>query len=182
MENAHSILGAVVSHPSIDRICLENCLLGEDINGYDVLCYLLTSGKSFEFIEFDKNNICTGGGTAIPDYIATNPPTTRLHLTYNQLNDNDAILIARALKQNNILREIRIGGNMITHIGKEALLKAVYDPTSLNSISDSNHSCHIFGVVDVPILRFLNDASRNGNGKSTIYYLRGMGMGATYHI
>jgi len=160
MENAHSVLDAVISHPSIDRICLENCLLRDNINGYDVLCYLQTSGKSFEFIEFDKNEIETGGRTEIPDYIATNPPTTRLHLSYNQLNDNDAILIARALEQNNILREIRLGGNMITNIGKEALLKVVYDPTSLNSISDSNHSCHIFGVVDVPMLSFLNNASR----------------------
>ena len=160
MENARSVLDAVISHPSIDRIRLENCLHDGNINGYDVLCYLLTSGKRFEHIECDNNNIQTRGGTAIPEYIASNPPLTRLHLLDNVLNDDDAILIAQALKQNDNLHVIVLGGNMITHTGKEALLKVVYDPTNLNSMSDSNHSCRIAGV-DIPILSFLNNASRN---------------------
>ena len=48
----------------------------------------------------ESNNIRTGGGTEIPDYLATNPPLESLYLANNNLDDNDAVLVARALKSN----------------------------------------------------------------------------------
>ena len=45
IENARSVLDAVRSHPSIDKVRFENCL-GGDINGYDMLCFLLASVKA----------------------------------------------------------------------------------------------------------------------------------------
>jgi len=143
MENVSSVLDAVISHPSINRIRLENCLGGEEINGYDVLCSLLASSKQFDTIDFDRNNIHTRGGTAIPDYITNNPPLKSLFLSKNKLNDNDAILIASALKNNTNLEHLYLDGNDITDIGKEALAKAAYDPTNLNSVFDCNHLCEI---------------------------------------
>jgi len=160
MENALSVLDAIIRHPSIERVRLENCL-GGDINGYDALCYLLASGKSFEFecIDIERNNIHTMGGTAIPDYIARNPPLRTLLLSDNKLNDEDATFIARALKQNTNLKNIYLYGNDITNIGKEALSKAMYDPTSLNTVYDCNHTCQI--VLDVIVRKDLPDWCRN---------------------
>jgi len=152
-DNVNLMLDAVISHPSIERVRLENCL-GGDINGYDALCYLLASGKSFECIDIERNNIHTMGGTEIPHYIATNPPLKTLLLSDNKLNDEDATFIARALKQNTNLKNIYLYGNDITNIGKEALSKAMYDPTSLNTVYDCNHTCQIVldGIVrkDLP--------------------------------
>ena len=143
MENVSSVLNAVISHPSINRIRLENCLGGEEINGYDVLCSFLASSKQFDTIDFDRNNIHTRGGTTIPDYIKNNPPLKSLFLSKNKLNDDDAILIASALKNNTNLEHLYLDGNDITDIGKEALSKAVYDPTNLNTVYDCNHICEI---------------------------------------
>ena len=148
-----STVDAVISHPSIHRIRLENCLGGNTL-GYESLCYLLASGKSFELIDLEKKNIQTRGGTAIPNYIASNPQVQSLYLSDNKLNDDDAILIADALKKNSNLFELILDKNDdITDIGHNVLTKVVYDPTSLNSMSDCNHTCciELDEGMDVPI-------------------------------
>ena len=71
----------------------------------------------------------------------------------NNLNDEDARLIARALKHNTNLQFISLDGNYISGIGEEALGKALYNPTSLISLSDCNHTCRIHGLnwsADIP--------------------------------
>ena len=145
MEDACYLVDTIISHPSIHYIRLIDCL-GEYINGYDVFRCLFTSGKSFSHINLEKNEIRTGGSTAIPDYLATNPPLKYLFLANNHLNNNNAVLIARALNRNTNLKDLRLGDNDITHIGRKALSNAVYDSTSLNSVSDCNHSCYIDGI------------------------------------
>jgi len=57
------------------------------------------------------------------------------------LNDNDALLIAQALKQNDNLRTLRLQENQLTKAGQDAIMKTIYDSTSLNSVSDCNHTC-----------------------------------------
>jgi len=153
-EDAHRLLKSIIDNPSIENVRLENCLRRGDINSYHALCYLLARDKRCLEIDFDNNNINTGGNTNIQDYIASNPPLKSLLLSGNKLNDDDIILIAQALKCNTNLKHFRLHDNNITHIGQEALSKAVYDPTSLNSISDCNHTCRIHvdgGIKNVPL-------------------------------
>jgi len=146
VQDALYLVDAVINHSSIDSFHLVNCLGG--INGYNLLCHLLASRKSCKEIVFESDLIRTGGDTTIPDYIATNPPLEKLGLRNNGLNDNDAILIARALRNNTNLREIRLGeNNLITEQGRNALINLVYDPTSLNSVADCNHTCCIKGII-----------------------------------
>ena len=120
IEDARYLINAIISHPRIHYIRLIDCL-GEYINGYDVLRSLFTCGKSFSHINLDKNEIRTGGSTAIPDYLATNPPLKYLFLANNHLNDDDAVLIAHALKRNTNLQHLRLSDNDITCIGLTAL-------------------------------------------------------------
>ena len=145
MEDARYLVDAIISHPLINHIRLDSCF-SEYINGYDVFRCLFTSGRSFSHIDLEWNGIETGGSSEISDYLATNPPLISLYLANNHLNDDDAILIARALKQNNNLKDLRLGDNDLTEIGKNALSNAIYDSTSLNSVSDCNHSCYIDGI------------------------------------
>ena len=126
-----------------------------------ILRSLLASNKSFASIDLDSNNIETGGGTEIPDYLATNPPLEVLRLTNNHLDDNDAVMIARALKQNTNLLRFCLGQNDITDVGRDALRNAIFDSTSLNAVAASNHSCSIDGFD-------LDNISNNPSRKSKI--------------
>jgi len=146
--DASYLLNAVISHPSINNIRFTfGHSFGNNIDGYEVLCSILTSSKDFISIDFSGNRIQTRGGSEIPDYIAMNTSLTHLYLEENNLNDEDAMLIAQALKDNNSLKEIHLERNVgITDVGRNALLKTMYDPTSLNSLSDCNHTCYIYGI------------------------------------
>jgi hypothetical protein len=94
-------------------------------------------------------------------------------LANNNLNDEDARLIARALKHNTNLEELWLGDNDFSEIlydngtrevGSNALCKAIYDPTSLNSVADCNHTCFIFGGAsfgnNIPINRYTPKQNR----------------------
>ena len=140
MEDARYLVDSIISHPSIDKIRLENCF-GGDVIGYHILQSLLISDKNFSSIDFDRNNIRTGGGTAISDHLATNSSLKKIYLTHNNLNDEDAVLIARALKHNTNLKYLYLYDNGFTEVGHIALCNAIYDLTSLNSLSDCNHTC-----------------------------------------
>ena len=138
---------AIISQPSIHSLRLDN-LCGESVNGYNLLCSLLASGKRFRHISLEGNNIQTGGDTAIPNYIGINTSLMNLYLADNHLNDNDIVLIARALKKNTKLRHLRIEGNHIKEEGRNALIDVSYDPTSFNSLVECNHTCCIDGHID----------------------------------
>ena len=101
----------------------------------------------------------------------------------NHLDDNDAVTIARALKQNTNLRRLHLGQNDITETGCVALRNTIYDSTSLNAVAASNHTCCIEGIdldginryVDSPevnrgrkIYSLLSSRNREGNN---VYHL-----------
>lgn len=172
MDDVNHLVDAIISHPLIDNIRLENCF-GENVDAYSILRSLLASNKPFASIDLDSNNIKTGEGTEIPDYLATNPPLEVLRLANNQLYDNDAILIARALKRNTNLRRFYLGQNNFTDLGCDALRNAIFDSTSLNAVAASNHSCKIDGVdLDEDSIPFnLTDVSAGKNRGRKIYRL-----------
>jgi hypothetical protein len=79
------------------------------------------------------------GAVKIAEYLESDPPIEEFGLDYNRLNDDDATLISQALKRNTNLEILRIHSNNFTSIGVKALLTCVFDGSSLNSISESNH-------------------------------------------
>ena len=79
LDDANHLVEAVIIHPTVDLIRLENCF-GEDICAYSILCSILASNKEFSHIDLETNNIRTGGGTEIPDFLAKNPPLNSLYL------------------------------------------------------------------------------------------------------
>jgi len=171
MEDARYLVEAVNSHPAINTVRLENCF-GNDINGYGILQSLLAGDKNFTYIDLERNNFTqTGGSTAISDYIATNPSLEILRLSDNHLNDDDARLIARALKHNTNLKDVWLCDNNITEVGVKALSKAVYNPESLNSVADCNHTCKVRGIDfgDIPVNLSVSTLKQNRARK--IYHL-----------
>ena len=80
------------------------------------------------------------GAVTIAEYLEGDPPIHRIDLEHNRLNDDDAVLISQALKRNTNMLSINLLLNNFTSNGVKALLTCVFDNTSLNSISESNHT------------------------------------------
>ena len=139
---------------------------GGSVDAYGVLRSLLASNKEICRIDIVSNNMQTGGGTEISDFLATNPPLQGLSLANNRLDDNDASLIARALKRNTNLQHLQLDRNNITNIGYDALRNAIYDSTSLNAVAASNHSCSIEGLdLDIISNNRYGDTSELNRGR-----------------
>jgi Leucine-rich repeat (LRR) protein len=91
-------------------------------------------------IDLSDNNINSLGAVKIAEYLEGDPPIEYLYLEHNRLNDNDATLIMQALKRNTHLDTLSLHTNSLTSIGVKALLTCVFDSSSLNAISESNHN------------------------------------------
>ena len=123
----------------------------------------MNAGKRLRVVNLSANNISTGGDTFISDFLADNPMLKYLFLDGNQLDDNDAIAITGALKHNDNLRALQLRNNNLSRVGWAALRKAEFDDTSLNSASDSNHSCTIKYPSGDDEIQGLDTSEMNGN-------------------
>ena len=104
--------------------------------------------STYKHLILGFNNLQTNGRTEIPDLIAANTPLDSLFLHANRLNDDDAVLIAQALGGNTHLRMLHVADNNIQERGMRALYEAINDTSTLNALSDCNHSCFIHGLSD----------------------------------
>jgi hypothetical protein len=122
-------------HTGINHLDLFHCDLGSNP---EILSVLLHSDISF--INLSNNHIDSLGAVKIAEYLESDPPIEHLSLAHNRFNDDDATLISQALKRNTNLRRIGLHTNNFTSIGVKALLTCVFDSSSLNTISKSNHA------------------------------------------
>ena len=78
----------------------------------------------------------------LADFIRSNHHTNKkLRLDSNNISDGGTLLLASALNNNTNLNWLNLKKNRITEEGDKNLLKALYDPTSMDSIVESNHTC-----------------------------------------
>ncbi|EJK48122.1 hypothetical protein THAOC_33110, partial [Thalassiosira oceanica] len=126
----------------------------------------LLSGINFsryKLLNLGGNNLQTNGRTAIPDLIAANAPLVELYLDSNKLNDDDAVLIAQSLGGNTHLRRLNVENNDIQARGMRALYEAVNNTSTLNTLSDSNHTCLLKGLSnDFDLYAINSDRGSNG--------------------
>ena len=147
------------SHESTEDMTLLAQVISQN-NALDELYFVennnenthaLLSGVDFstyKILYLSENNLQTNGRTDIADLIAANPPLVSLHLSSNWLNDDDAVLIAQSLGENTHLKELNVEYNNIHERGMRALYEAVNATSTLNALSDSNHSCRPIGLTD----------------------------------
>ena len=64
------------------------------------------------------------------------------------MNDNDAILISQALKRNTNLKTLSLHTNSLTSIGVKSLINCGFDSSSLNALSESNHTLRGMNLYD----------------------------------
>ena len=143
-DDIDQLIDIIKVHPSINTLELDHCF-DDEIDGHKILCSIMTAGANkLKSIDLCSNEILTGA-----NFLATNPILEQLVLCDNLLDDTDANAIATALKRNTNLRCLDITNNDdITNPGWDALRKAEFDPTSLNSAAESNHTCFIAGASE----------------------------------
>jgi hypothetical protein len=135
LESARCLSSALRSHTCINQLILTHCDLG---SSPEILSVILQS--DVRHIDLSNNNIDSLGAVKIAEYLEGDPPMQHINLESNRLNDNDAILISQALKRNTNLKTVCLYSNNFTSIGVKALLNCVFDSSSLNAISESNHT------------------------------------------
>jgi hypothetical protein len=126
---------------------LTHCDLG---SSPEILSVILQS--DVKGINLSNNNIDSLGAIKIAEYLEVDPPIEMMSLGHNRLNDDDVILIAQALKRNTNLGFLNLEGNKLTSIGVKALLTCVFDKSSLNAISESNHRLEELNILSEGIL------------------------------
>jgi len=167
MDDINKLCRIIKQHSSIEILHLNGCR-GEDIDGYEMLKTVMNAGKEkLKVMSLTNNSISTDGGTFISDFLSADPILETLSLKGNELDDNDAIGIAEALKQNTKLFFLRLTYNNITKTGWKALRKAEFDNTSLNAAADSNHTCNIKYPPDGDEIEGLDVSEMNGDKKHT---------------
>ena len=135
IESARCLSRSLRSHARINQLTISYCDLG---SSPEILSVILQS--DVEHIYLEHNNIESLGAAKIAQYLEDDPPIRRIDLDHNLLNDGDIILISQALKRNTNLLTLFLHSNNFTSIGVKALLSCVFDGSSLNAISESNHT------------------------------------------
>ena len=137
-EDAQSLVNAMIDHPKLESAMLDRCGLGCNDSVMKSIVPLL---GSLDQITLAGNQIGSYGIKLISECLANNPMLRVLSLTDNLLNDADAAILAKSLKGNTNLRILTFAGNSITPVGMKSFHLAVQNLSSLNAMSDSNHTC-----------------------------------------
>jgi hypothetical protein len=135
MEAARCLSRSLKLHSCIHTLDLVHCDLGSTP---EILLVILQS--DIRCINLNYNNIDSLGAIKVAEHLASDPPIEKLFLARSRLNDDDAMLISQALKWNTKLKSIYLNLNNFTSIGVKALLTCVNDSSSLNAITESNHT------------------------------------------
>ena len=138
---ASSLSDAIKDHPSLTGVGFIGC----GLSNIEILEKMLEGCKTLIRFAITGERLL-GGSKAlalIEDFIIhSNHPTLELlSFDHNKISDNVALRLASALKCNTTLKRLSLINNNITEVGEKALLKAMYDPSSMDSIIESNHTC-----------------------------------------
>ncbi|XP_039125360.1 LOW QUALITY PROTEIN: RAN GTPase-activating protein 2-like [Dioscorea cayenensis subsp. rotundata] len=111
--------------PSITEVYLSYLNL-EDEGAIAISTALKESSPSLEVLEIAGNDITVKAAPAIAACIATKKNLTKLSLAENELKDDGAVLIGKALEEGHTqLKELDLSNNMIRRVGARCLAHAV---------------------------------------------------------
>jgi len=147
---ASSLSNAFKNHATLKKLVLSKC----GLNNVPILEEILEGCKGVECLAIVKNNLGSEAVALIANFLHSNKTILFLQLHSNKITDDDALVLASIPNENTNLRLIDLKNNDITEEGETHLLKVLYDPTSMDSIVDSNHSCipYTFDVEKSSIL------------------------------
>jgi len=138
---ARSFSDKVRNHPTLKVLRMRRC----GLSNISILEIILKGCTSMKGLAIEGDNLGSDGAPLIANFIRGNYPLEMLGLGCNTISDSDTSILASALKENTNLYWLDLNeNNNITEEGEKNLLKALFDPTSMNSIIESNHKCRVF--------------------------------------
>ena len=145
LESVIQFADALSKHPFLESLSVRYCSFGDNLM---TLYTMISACNNVKFLDLRNTDIGSGGGggaTIVSQFLASNPSMETLNLSNNNFNDRDADIIAQGLSssKNTNLKLLYMSNNPILEVGKRALLKAIFDTTSLNATIDSNHTCEL---------------------------------------
>ena len=162
-DDAAFLVDEVINHSKINTLNLDKCGLGESDT---VLKSIIPALGSLVAVSLDKNGIGRVGVELIAECLASNPVLRSLSLKGNLLTDQDAQVLANALKTNENLHCLYLEDNSFTNVGISCLFELVYNAINLNSIHESNHSCLLVDTEnELSGFNILMDPKRNRHAK-----------------
>ena len=147
-EHIERICSLVHNHSALKELSLSTTMAGDGVGNALLRALITRGGLKLRKLSMSYNNITSDVSTLLADFIASNPMLEELNLQNNKLNDNFALELAYALRTNTTLQCLELKGNIdITQEEGMFLLRCVLcDLSSLNSLADSNHCCHLPGL------------------------------------
>ena len=141
MEIAQRFSDVLKNHTTLQQFNFGCYNLGERP---DILCTMLDGIKNMNKVSFWHLEL-TSQGRHMANLVKTNPTLRELSAGCNCFNDNDANAFAHSLKSNTNLKYLSLMTQFgrLTEVGGEALLKSVFDYSSLDAVFDSNHTCKV---------------------------------------
>jgi len=144
---ASSLSDAISNHPKLSSLSAGRC--GSNIMSGIVPKILNGCGK-LEQVDLNlDSDFVSEGITAISDFIRCNHPVVLIKMHRQKIKDSDISVLATSLKENTNLQMLDLRNCDVTEEGAKALLKSMFDPTSMDSIMECNHKCvpHTFNVT-----------------------------------
>jgi len=130
---------AVKNHAALKQLVL--CRL----NNISILGELLEGCGGIEALGIIRDGFGSEGVNLLANFIRNNKNIEELRFDGNKITDSDVeILLAAISKQSTNLKRLNLKDNDITLKGDINLLKVMFDPTSMDSIINSNHSCRVY--------------------------------------
>jgi len=133
---------AIIAHPTIEKLAVDNCGLGDNIQ---ILSAIASTMNRVSVLSLCWNDIGNDGATVIGNVLSTNPASLKtLRMSDNEIDDDGVTPFAEALCTNTNLRDLHLSRNDVTELGESVLRMVVFDDTSLITLYNSNHTCKIY--------------------------------------
>ena len=131
---------AVKNHAALKRLMMDKC----GLNNIPILTEVLEGCRGIEALGIIWDGFGSEGVALIANFIRSNKTIEKLRFDGSKFTDNDVDILLASSKENTNLRQLDLKKNNITEEGENKLLKAMFDPTSMDSIIESNHILQAF--------------------------------------
>jgi len=126
----------------VRELYLQNNWIGPE--GATCIARILSRDKHLKEVSLAHNPVGYVGVMAIASALEQNSSLEKLDLSYCDIDDDGIQRLTASLKSNTKLKYLYLEGNFISSVGIYALLKCVYDTSSMQNLWESNHSLKAF--------------------------------------
>ena len=134
--------------PFVERLEMTDCFVdGIESQTLQMILASVAAARSEEVsLHLNDNGMSSREAVIMAEFLSSNPTLTQLNVSNNRFDDADAVVLANALSNNTSLRGLQVRNNEIKANGRFALLRVIFDVSSLDSCATSNHICRVHGL------------------------------------